>query len=52
MTPALTYELAQARMQDVARVSPRVPMRARQRRLALRLPSLPRLRRARRTLPA
>jgi hypothetical protein len=51
MTSALPYELSQARIQDFHRDAARTHRVSRQRRVVLRLPSMPRLRRSRRALP-
>jgi hypothetical protein len=53
MTSALMYALADARMRDLARANAAAASKApRRKRIALQLPSAPRLRRSRRALPA
>jgi hypothetical protein len=52
MSSKLMYALADARMQEIARSAADSHRAPRRKRIALRLPTAPRLRRARRTVPA
>jgi hypothetical protein len=52
MTSALTYAAADARMRELAREAAHAPKASRRKRFYLHLPAAPRLRKARRALPA